>query len=69
MIKFDYLYMYVILYMIYMYLGSLSVLTNDGGGIIDDCIITRVGPNSFYMVCNAGCADKDLKHLNVSCFL
>ncbi|XP_064400456.1 aminomethyltransferase, mitochondrial-like [Halichondria panicea] len=44
--------------------GALSVFTNDKGGIIDDCIITRTGPQSFYVVANAGCADKDMQHLN-----
>ncbi len=42
------------------------MFTNDKGGIIDDCIITRTGPQSFYVVANAGCADKDMQHLNVS---
>src|SRR5262249_36052259 len=40
----------------------LSVLTNDQGGIIDDCMITRK-PDHIYMVINAGCKDKDLAHL------
>jgi len=40
----------------------LSVLTNDTGGIIDDCMITSK-PDSVYMVVNAGCKDKDLAHM------
>lgn len=33
------------------------------GGIVDDTIITRLGPESFYVVTNAGCRQKDLKYL------
>ena len=43
----------------------LSVLTTESGGIIDDLIVTRTGEQSFYVVANAGCADKDLLHLRV----
>jgi len=32
------------------------------GGIVDDTIITRLGPESFYVVTNAGCREKDLKY-------
>jgi aminomethyltransferase len=42
--------------------GTLSVYTNEDGGIIDDLIVTNEN-NSLYVVSNAGCADKDLKHL------
>ena len=45
--------------------ATLSVITNANGGIIDDCIVTRTGPNSFFIVANAGCAEKDLAHLKV----
>ena len=44
--------------------GSLSVFTNEKGGIIDDTVVTRSGENSIYLVVNAGCREKDLKHLN-----
>ena len=37
---------------------------NDNGGIKDDCIITRVDDNKFFMVINAGCKEKDLDHMN-----
>lgn len=40
--------------------SSLSVLLNLEGGIIDDTIITKHGDESYYMVTNAGCRDKDL---------
>lgn len=42
--------------------GRLSVLTNEKGGIIDDCVITN-RPDWVYMVVNAGCKEKDLKHM------
>lgn len=45
--------------------GTLSVLTTENGGIIDDLIVTRIGEQSFYVVANAGCADKDMTHLHV----
>lgn len=35
-------------------------------GIIDDLMITRLGPESFYLVTNAGCAAKDLAHISNS---
>jgi hypothetical protein len=43
--------------------GSLSVMLNENGGIIDDTVITKVSPTEIYMVLNAGCADKDLAHI------
>ncbi|KAI0395743.1 glycine cleavage system T protein [Xylariaceae sp. FL0594] len=33
------------------------------GGIVDDTIITRLGPALFYVVTNAACREKDLKYL------
>jgi aminomethyltransferase len=44
--------------------GSLSVFTNEKGGIIDDTVITKVNDHEIYLVVNAGCRDKDLAHLN-----
>ncbi|CAN3376409.1 hypothetical protein DIURU_004303 [Diutina rugosa] len=43
--------------------GSLSVLLNEDGGVIDDCIITKHDDDHYYMVTNAGCRDKDMKFL------
>lgn len=43
--------------------GSLSVMTNENGGIIDDTVITKVSETEVYMVLNAGCRDKDLAHI------
>ncbi|KAL0080777.1 hypothetical protein J3Q64DRAFT_1706067 [Phycomyces blakesleeanus] len=42
--------------------GTLSVFTNEQGGIIDDTIIMQQ-KDSLYVVSNAGCADKDLAHI------
>ncbi|KAI8876906.1 hypothetical protein K501DRAFT_231237, partial [Backusella circina FSU 941] len=42
--------------------GTLSVFTNDQGGIIDDTIVMQ-HQDSLYVVSNAGCADKDLAHI------
>jgi glycine cleavage system T protein (aminomethyltransferase) len=41
-----------------------SFFLNDNAGIIDDLIVTRLGPDRFMIVCNAGCADKDIAHIN-----
>lgn len=43
--------------------SSLSVLLNNEGGIVDDCIVTKLGEESFYVVTNAGCREQDLKLL------
>ncbi|KAF9088943.1 hypothetical protein BGX29_009997 [Mortierella sp. GBA35] len=42
--------------------STLSVFTNENGGIIDDTIICK-HQDSLYVVSNAGCADKDLAHI------
>ena len=47
--------------------STLSVLLEETtGGIIDDCMITRLGPESFYIVTNAGCRDNDLRFISSS---
>jgi aminomethyltransferase len=44
--------------------STLSCLLEDGtGGIIDDTVITRQGPEAFYFVTNAGRRDEDLVFL------
>jgi len=43
--------------------ATLSVFTNELGGIIDDTVIQRQDDH-IYVVCNAGCAEKDLRHLS-----
>ena len=35
--------------------GSLSVMLNARGGIIDDTVVTKVSDTEVYMVVNAGC--------------
>ena len=40
--------------------GSLSVITNEKGGIIDDTVVTKVNDSHIYLVVNAGCREKDL---------
>lgn len=44
--------------------GTLSVFTNEKGGIIDDTVITKVNGTEIYLVVNAGCREKDLAHLD-----
>jgi aminomethyltransferase len=43
--------------------GSLSVFTNEKGGIIDDTVVTKVSDTEIYLVVNAGCREKDLAHI------
>lgn len=46
--------------------STLSCLLEEGtGGIIDDTVITRQGPESFYFVTNAGRREDDLAFLTV----
>lgn len=42
--------------------SAYTLLTNEQGGIIDDCIITK-HKDFLYLVSNAACEEKDLKHL------
>lgn len=42
--------------------GLSTLLWPTTGGIVDDTIITRLGPELFYVVTNAGCREKDLKY-------
>ncbi|KAI1481679.1 glycine cleavage system T protein [Daldinia eschscholtzii] len=45
--------------------STLSALLLPGtGGIVDDTIITKLGEDSFYVVTNAACRDKDLAYLS-----
>ena len=44
--------------------ARLSLITNDRGGIIDDCMITKK-QDHIYMVINAGCKDKDIAHMKL----
>lgn len=40
----------------------MTLFTNEQGGIIDDTIVMQQ-KDSLYVVSNAGCADKDLAHI------
>ncbi|XP_042304721.1 aminomethyltransferase, mitochondrial isoform X2 [Sceloporus undulatus] len=40
--------------------GTLSLFTNEKGGIIDDLIVTSTSEEHLYVVSNAGCMKKDL---------
>jgi aminomethyltransferase len=42
--------------------GLSTLLLPFTGGIVDDTIITRLGPELFYVVTNAGCREKDLAY-------
>ncbi len=42
--------------------GLSTLLWPVTGGIVDDTIITRLGPESFHVVTNAACREKDLKY-------
>jgi aminomethyltransferase len=37
-----------------------TCMLNEAGGIVDDLIVTRTGDEAYRVVCNAGCAAKDL---------
>ncbi|XP_072305479.1 aminomethyltransferase, mitochondrial [Eucyclogobius newberryi] len=43
--------------------GTLSLFTNDKGGIMDDLIVTKTDQSYLYVVSNAGCSDKDSAHM------
>ena len=46
--------------------GTLSLLINDHGGIIDDLIINQTSEDHIFIVSNAGCAAKDQAHIKVN---
>lgn len=44
--------------------STLSALLHpETGGIVDDTVITKLGPDEFYVVTNAACRDKDDAYL------
>uniref|UniRef100_A0A8C6XZL1 Aminomethyltransferase n=1 Tax=Naja naja TaxID=35670 RepID=A0A8C6XZL1_NAJNA len=45
--------------------GTLSLFTNEKGGIIDDLIVTNTSDQHLYVVSNAGCMDKDFALMEV----
>jgi aminomethyltransferase len=42
---------------------TYALFTNEQGGVLDDLIITRWGPDRFFLVVNAGCKERDIAHL------
>jgi len=44
--------------------AQYTFFLNENAGIIDDLIVTRLGDDRFLIVANAGCAEKDLAHIN-----
>ena len=42
---------------------TYALFTNERGGVQDDLIITRWGPESFFLVVNAACKEADIGHL------
>lgn len=49
--------------------GTLTLFTNDQGGINDDLIVTKTDQGYLYVVSNAGCAEKDFKNMQACCFM
>lgn len=45
---------------------SYALLTNADGGVIDDLMITRLEEHKFFLVINAGCKEKDIRHLQAN---
>lgn len=43
--------------------AKYTVLLNKNGGIVDDLIITKITPEKFFFVYNAGCRAKDEAHI------
>lgn len=39
--------------------GTLTVFTNEDGGILDDLIVTKVKDDEYFVVSNAGRRDED----------
>ncbi|MFV8819013.1 glycine cleavage system aminomethyltransferase GcvT [Haliea sp. E17] len=42
---------------------TYSLLTNGEGGVRDDLIVTRWGPDTFFLVVNAACKEQDIAYL------
>ncbi|MEM9254271.1 MAG: glycine cleavage system aminomethyltransferase GcvT [Pseudomonadota bacterium] len=42
---------------------SYALLTNERGGVRDDLIVTRWGPEHFFLVVNAACKEQDIAYL------
>ncbi|MCB1676609.1 MAG: glycine cleavage system aminomethyltransferase GcvT, partial [Halioglobus sp.] len=42
---------------------TYALFTNGNGGVLDDLIVTRWGPDTFFLVVNAACKAQDIAHL------
>lgn len=42
---------------------AYTAMCNENGGLIDDLIVTRFGPEEFFIVVNAGPYEKDVAHM------
>jgi aminomethyltransferase len=42
---------------------TYALLTNERGGVRDDLIVTRWGPDTFFLVVNAACKGEDIAYL------
>ena len=47
--------------------GTLSLYTNERGGIIDDLIVIKLSDDCLYVVSNAGRIEQDLAHVTKEC--
>jgi aminomethyltransferase len=45
---------------------TYALFTNEQGGVSDDLIITRWGPDRFFLVVNAACKEQDIAHLRAN---
>lgn len=43
--------------------GTLTVFTDEKGGILDDLIVTKLEEDHLYVVSNAACKQHDQKHM------
>ncbi len=43
--------------------AKYTFFLNEEAGIIDDLIVSKLSDDRFWLVCNAGCAQKDLAHI------
>lgn len=43
--------------------GTLTVFTDEKGGILDDLIVTKIDDNHLYVVSNAAMKQSDQKHM------
>ncbi len=46
--------------------SKYTFFLNDDAGIVDDLIVTRLGPQRYILVVNAGNADRDVNHIKAS---